>query len=86
MLNGRIYNFTLKKFKIKCLLILQKKIIIKCLLITIIIIIIHILKKKKSYYIILSCALHGLPISFSNFQGNSIRNLKKKLSVLKFVN
>ena len=25
MLNGRIYNFTLKKFKIKCLLILQKK-------------------------------------------------------------
>ena len=25
MLNGRIYNFTLKNFKIKCLLILQKK-------------------------------------------------------------
>ena len=45
-------------------------------------------EKKKSYYIILSCALHGLSISFSNFQGNSIRNLKKKkkLSVLKFVN
>ena len=78
MLNGRIYNFTLKKFKIKCLLILQKKNNNKMSINNY-----HnyhnsYFEKKKSYYIILSCALHGLPISFSNFQGNSIRNFKKK--------
>ena len=32
----------------------------------------------KSYYIKEFCALHRLPISFSNDQGNFIRNLKKK--------
>ena len=69
MLNGRIYNFTYKQNYNKMPIdSLKKK---KCLLI---IIIIHILKKKNSYYIKILCALHRLPISFSNFQGNFIRN------------
>ena len=77
MLNGRIYNFTLKKFKIKCLLILQKKnnnnnnkMPISNY---------HnyhnsYFEKKNSYYIKILCAFHRLPISFSNFQGNFNRN------------
>ena len=39
----------------------------------------------KSYYIKKFCALHMLPISFSNVQGNFIRNLKKKKNIYIYI-